>query len=189
MTNPPFTVVKGDWVATSSWLDFPPTLRARDPHNRDRLCDLRVSRNDVLRAADSRRRQPAYEFWSVLNGQAPPVPTQNADVTGLSMLLDAHACFVGLRRPCADDDHGSGRVAYILKPKAFFVYENRPPVVLTTRETVPPDLVFVAYARLDEPPSAEGVKGVLTHWEFVEADERDPMLPADFDKRYNLRLW
>ena len=33
------------------------------------------------------------------------------------------------------------------------------------------------------------IKGVLTHWDFVEADERDAMLPEGYDTRFRKQLW
>lgn len=187
----PFRVVEGGpWVASPDWLDLPTTIRARSPEDRNRPCRVRVNRDDVVKAAANRRRQPAYDFWSVLTGKAPPVPHRETDPdTGLLSLFDAHACFQGVRRPIAEDPAGDGFLAYVLKPKAFFLYEPRPPLILCLKEDVPADLVFVAYVKLDNPAETNATKGVLTHWHFVEADRRDGRLPVDFDQRYVKQLW
>ena len=186
----PFRVIQGDWVASPKWLDLPATVRSRSPEDRNTLCRVRVNREDVHKAAANRRRQPAYEFWSILHGKPPPVPhrVENPDA-GLMTLFDAHACFQGVRRPIAEDADGDGFLAYILKPTVFFLYEPRPPLVLCLKEEVPEDLVFVAYVKLDNPAETNATKGVLTHWHFVEADKRDALLPAGFDQRYVKQLW
>jgi hypothetical protein len=109
---------------------------------------------------------------------------------GLANLSRAHACFKGIRRPCAEDDDGSEILAYVLKPSRFFVYEPGMASMLAEREA-PTDLVFVVYVRLDAPcaPGGSDLKGVVTHWHFVEADEADDTLPVDFASRYAERLW
>lgn len=186
----PLRVLQGDWVVAPDWLNLPQTIRARAPEDRNRPCRVRVNKDDVVKAAGQRRRQPAYDFWSVLNGRAPPVPyIGDHPEAGLLSLFDAHACFQGLCRPIAEDGSGDGFLAYILKPFWFFVYDARPPLVMCLKEAVPADLVFVAYVRLDHPSEAGGARGVLTHWHFVEADRRDVMLPQGYDKRYSRRLW
>lgn len=186
----PFRVIEGAWLASSDWLNLPQSIRARAPEDRSRSCRVRVNREDVVKAAGRRRRQPAYDFWSVLNGKPPPVPNREADPnSGLMTLFDAHACFQGVRRPIAEDADGDRFVAYVLKPSHFFVYDARPPLVMCLKRVVDADLVFVAYVRLDEPMHTNAVKGVLTHWHFVEADSRDNRLPDDFDHRYVKQLW
>ena len=190
VTSEPFKVIEGAWVAAPELVNLPQHIRARSPEDRNKPCRVRVYREDVRKAAAQRRRQPAYEFWSVLSGKAPPVPhrLENAD-EGLCTLFDAHACFRGVRRPIGEDGAGDTFVAYILKPKLFCVYDARPPLVMTHKVPAPDDLVFVAYVRMDEPSDATSTKGVLTHWHFVEADPRDARLPIGYDERYVDRLW
>jgi len=186
----PLRILQGDWVVAPDWLNLPQTVRARAPEDRNRLCRVRVNKEDVVKAATQRRRQPAYDFWSVLNGKAPPVPyIGDNPEAGLLSLFDAHACFKGVRRPIAEDGNGDGFLAYVLKPSWFFVYDARPPLIMCLKEPVPNDLVFVAYVRLDDPAETSGVKGVLTHWHFVAADKRDGTLPREYDKRYVSQLW
>jgi len=57
------------------------------------------------------------------------------------------------------------------------------------KRVVPADLVFVVYVRLDENCDAASDTGVITHWQFVDADENDPLLPHDFANRFVNRLW
>jgi hypothetical protein len=129
----------------------------------------------------------------MLAGVAPPIPGLHLSVVdpddGLTRLTDAHACFSGIRRPAAEDRSGERMLAYVLKPTNQFVYERRPPATFYSKLPVPDDLVLVAYARLDEPCAEAEIKGVVTHWQLVEADPRDSMLPEGFDSRYEKRLW
>ncbi|HEX4197587.1 MAG TPA: hypothetical protein VHZ26_09095 [Caulobacteraceae bacterium] len=185
-----FELIQGDWVSSPDWLAFPQTIHIRSPEDRGTFCRVRVSLGDILKAAGAHRRQPAYEFWSILNRSAPPVPHQESDPdAGLIGISDAHACFQGIKRPIAADNDGAAVLAYVLKPTFFYVYELRSPIVLTLKEPVPNDLVFMAYVRLDEPSLGSGVRGVLTHWQFVEADPADLRLPVNFRNRYTKRLW
>jgi hypothetical protein len=142
----------------------------------------------------ARRREAALDLWSVILGEPPRVPLveefNDRAASGLSRLDDAHACFIGVRRPCAEDPTGDGMVAYVLKPRFF--YEYRPHMACVAyKAQAPDDLVFVAYVKLDMPSDASGhsVKGVLTHWQFVEAGNSDPLLPIEAESRYSRRLW
>jgi hypothetical protein len=70
-------------------------------------------------------------------------------------------------------------------------------VCLAHLEAVPDDLVFVTYVRLDYSSDDEHVgrtnphstRGVITHWQFVEADVSTRSLPIDDKERYRKRLW
>jgi hypothetical protein len=162
--------------------------------DRNQACQFRISKEDTVKAAKARRREPAFELWSVLLGIPPKINlvtqfNQDAGV-GLSRLIDAHACFQGIKRPLAEDGNGEKLLAYILKPAHF--YEFRPhPACVAYKADVHADLVFVAYAKLDEPcgPDGHPIKGVLTHWQFVESATENPELPIEFDTRYDRRLW
>ena len=111
-------------------------------------------------------------------------------LVGLSKLEHAHACFRGVKRPCDTDESGEGVIAYVLKPSSFYEYAADP-VCVAKKAEVPSDLVFVAYVRLDVPcePFGHILKGILTHWQFVESDRLDESLPVDFETRYSRRLW
>jgi hypothetical protein len=133
-------------------------------------------------------------LWSVILGHPPPVPgveyRNRPAPNELTSLIDAHACFRGINRPFAEDDEGSNVVAYILRPKLFYEY-TADMVCTAAKVSVPEGMVFVAYAKLVE--STDGapraVRGVLTHWGFVEADEATPELPVNYATRYRVRLW
>lgn len=194
MAKPTLNVIQGAWVAAPNWLDFPSTVVARSPFRREQACAFRIAKEDAVKAAKARRREAAFNLWSVILGEPPRVPLVEpfnaAAAVGLSRLDDAHACFEGLRRPCAEDTTSERMVAYILKPRFFYEYRPHPACVAYKAE-VPADLVFAAYVKLDVPCGASGhpVKGVLTHWQFVEANDSDPLLPREANSRYDRRLW
>ena len=190
MKRPSLQVLPGRWIAASAWLDLPQTIAARSPFDKAEACAVRVGKEDAVKAASARRRQPIYDFWSALNGEPPRVPNaKSLDGSGLTRLIDAHACFRGIRRPCAEDDDGAQFAAYVLKPTYLFGYVASMKCVAERRE-VPDDLVFVAYVRLDAPcaPGPGSSMGCLTHWQFVEADATG-LLPIEFSERYGERFW
>ena len=86
---------------------------------------------------------------------------------------------------------GERVLAYVLRPRTYYVYEPSM-VCVAAKQAVPSDVVFVAYVRLDE-PFGTGFplnKGVLTHWQFVEADsDGQVLLPVEFQTRYHKRMW
>lgn len=186
-------VIDGDWLAPPEWLTFPKVVKARSPLDKAALCEFRVSHGDLFKAAGLRRRQPAYDFWSSIVGRVPPVPGSDKltieSANALTTLQDANACFRGIQRPCGEHDDGAGYIAYALKPKVMFACDLRPPIVQLNRLEVPPDLVFMAFARLDVSSEPATNMGVLTHWQFVDADEIDPNLPVDHQNRFAERLW
>lgn len=191
MKRPRLTVISGDARPSSRWLDFPQSVVARSPFDKLDACLLRVSRADVVKAATQGRRQPAFDFWSVIAGQPPPVNNVRP-VLPLMRLDEAHACFRGIKRPLAEDNDGHEVVAYVSKPLKFYYYDVRMAMSsLASPGEVPNDLVFISYARLDaqREPEGSGYVGVLTHWAFVECAPDDNMLPVDHETRYMRRLW
>jgi hypothetical protein len=169
-------------------------VKAKFPFDPEVECEFRLARDDTYKSAGARRRQPIFDLWSCIIGAPPPVNAVREfnlkPEDGLSTLMDAHACFLGVRRPCGEDGDGARQAAYIIKPDS--AYEYKPHMACVAHKyDVPSDVVFVAYVRLDEPCEAGGhnVKGVLTHWHFVLADEADAMLPEDFQERYDKALW
>jgi hypothetical protein len=194
--TPFLQVVTGEGRAASPWLSFPETVDARCPANRDHTCKFRISKLDLQKAAKVGRRQPAFDMWSAVLGQAPPVPNieayqPNFPVNeGLTALSEASACFRGVKRPWAEDDMGDDVLAYILKPR--FLYRYQVSMACTAEKVrVPEDLVFVAYVRLDEPYDVNSLlpRGVVTHGGLVETDGKDLLLPIDYATRYTARLW
>lgn len=188
--RPDLKVLDGGAEAPTGWLDLPQRIYARSPIDRSSIRRLRVNRTDALKSAHAGRRQAIYDFWSILTGQVPQISSfgPTGASTDLISLTDAHACFQGLLRPIGEDGDDGRFLAYILKPRTFYRYDGKPPGGHALRQGVPGGLVFVAYARLDEPSDMETI-GALTHWHFVEASKEDPMMPMDCDERYETRLW
>jgi hypothetical protein len=108
---------------------------------------------------------------------------------GLITLVEAHACFRGIRRALAEDDNGENVAAYILQPRFF--YEYRANLASTAvKLTVPAGLLYVVYARLDMPWDVQNATvEVVTHGGFVEPDPDNPSLPIDHASRYAAKLW
>ncbi len=153
MAKPTLRVIAGKGGPSTPWLDFPSTVIAKSPFDKGATCRLRLSREDAMKAAIAHRRQPIWELWSIVLGEPPPVPnvrTWGLNVPpeeGLITLVEAHACFRGIRRALAEDDNGDNVAAYILKPRFF--YEYRAHLVSTAAKlTVPAGLLYVVYARL-----------------------------------------
>ena len=194
MARPTLKVIQGDWQASSKWLNFPATVSARSVFDRTRSCYYRIGKEDAVKEARAHKRQAVFNLWSAILGEPPRVPLvkqHNArPYDGLSQLAQAHACFRGMKRPCDDDDSGGNIVAYILRPTHSYAYRPHP-ACIAERIAVPDDLVFAAYVKLDLPCAERGhtLKGVLTHWQFVESDPSDRMLPIDHESRYDVRLW
>jgi hypothetical protein len=154
-----------------------------------------MSREDAMKAAAVYRVQPIWELWSIIIGEPPPVP--NVRTWGINVpaaedlisLVDAHACFRGIRRALAGDGNGENVVVYVLKPR-FFYQRSVNQVCTATKTVTPKGLLFAAYARLDIPwDDRSATAGVVTHGGFVEADAADPLLPVDHASRYAERLW
>jgi hypothetical protein len=193
LAKPSLVLVQGDGIPEPAWLAARSTIYARSPVDKDRPVAFRLALHDVRKALHSRRRQPIFDLWSVLFGEPPPV--NNVHYSGHASLIslsEAHACFRGIRRPIGEDDHGDNVVIYVLRPREHYVYRAHM-VTVAHREPVPADVVFVCYARLDVPETSEpaGTKGVVTHWQFVEAaaGPRGELLPIGYEDRYGRRLW
>jgi hypothetical protein len=195
MAKPTLNVIQGTAGRGTVWLDFPATVVARSPFERSQTCRLRISREDATKAARAHRLQPIWEFWSIVIGEPPPVPnvrTWGVNVPseeGLTTLVEAHACFLGIRRALAEDDDGDNVVAYVLKPRFF--YERATNLVCAAAKRATPEgLVYAVHARLDVPHNSQGsAVGVVTHGGFVAVDANDPLLPEDHASRYKTELW
>lgn len=171
------------------WLNFPELVRGRNPFSKNEIAKFRVSQADLNKQAEIARRQPIYEFWANVMGKPPPVSGQiEHPVEPLKSFWDAYACWQGINRPCGQDSDGHNLVAYCIKPKMTYGFEARPPATLAKLVAVPEDLVFVVFAKLDEPPG-QPVSGVLTHWQFMETEVNNYLMPLGHENRFAKRLW
>jgi hypothetical protein len=175
------------------WLKFPERVIAPSPEDKTVPCIFRLSDRDAVKMAAAGRRQLIFELWSIVLGTPPPVPGcahRNHNVAGeLTCLNDSRALFRGIERPLAEDDDGANVLAYVQNPRFFYEYDPSM-VSVALKVPVPTDLVFVTYARLDKSmDGSDAVRGTITHWGFVEADNSNRELPVHYSSRYRTRLW
>lgn len=196
------TVIEGGGGQPPALLDLPSNVLARSPLSRDTLIGLRISTTGARRALELNRRQPSYDLWAGILGQAPPAfgvssALPDGSSAKLNPLSSAYACFRGLRRPVADDVAGFDVFAYVHRVDYTFTFSPSMARCVSIVE-VPKDLIFVTYVKLDYPegrpcgPDAfpnGRIQGVVTHWAFVEATSDEPALPVDFKTRYRKRMW
>lgn len=188
--TPKLTVIKNEEVISDkTWLSFPATVDAKSPENPDKICKFRVSKLDLAKQAEATRRAPIYDFWSNVIGIPPPVFAKtDTHCEGLSCLVEAHACWKGIKRPCGEDDDGAEYLIYALKPKGTYKFASKPPLTFAEYVDLPEDVIFSVLARLDNPATGD-IRGVLIGWQFIETDPDDRMLPYKHETRYAKRLW
>ena len=195
-----FKIIEGGGYAPPEWKKLPQQVVGRSPFDRTQPTMFRLAQQDVQKGLVNHRYQPLFEAWSMVVGKVPPVPNHTkleSYASRLVSLNDAQACFRGLKRPIGVDARGFDTVAYILKPRCRIVYEPSMVCVAAAKQ-VPHDLVFVVYVRLDLPPnvrfgtcaaSGSPIRGIITHWEMIEADAANANLPIGYGERYRKRLW
>ncbi|MBB3382399.1 hypothetical protein FHX12_001062 [Rhizobium sp. BK609] len=199
--NHNLVLINGGGRKPSAWIEVPQTIICPSPENHSEPTTFRIAGANVRKALDAGNRQPLLDLWCLVHGQIPPVNNAltrwgNSDVpASLCSMSSAHACFRGIKRPLGDDDQGYDVYAYVTKPGVRFKYAPSMGCVIEA-VTVPSDLVCVIYVRMDYPygrhhPSGKSTpmsRGIVTHWEVVEADENG-LLPIDHKQRYRRRLW
>lgn len=186
----------------SPWQLLPQIVTGRHPLFKDRLVGFRLSQSSIVKSLQMGRRQPLFDAMSMVVGRAPNVPNisrWSGPDTGvpLTPLAKAHACFRGMKRPIGEDDRGFDTFAFVTKPQ--WAYKACVSLVCAVEPyRVPNDVVFVTYVRLDHPFSAPRmtrhtdelpVKGIITHWGFVETEPGDNNLPIGAAERYRQRIW
>jgi hypothetical protein len=197
-----WAVIDGAGSAPSPWLDFPQTVIARSPFNKEQPVFFRFAKNDIQKALSLGRRQPILDAWSMIWGKPPPLPNisrllPRLDACPLSSIQTAHACFRGVKRPVGEDDRGFDVVVMISRPR--WMIASQPSLVCVGELVpVPNDVVFATYIKLDQPPvgrlgvaiDTTMIRGVITHWHFIEAEiVGDEILPVEHKERYRKRLW
>lgn len=201
LLQPTFKIITGGKGKPSPWLCPPLTVVGKAPFDRSEILAYRVSSGDLQKHLSQGRRQPILDLWCHVHGELPPI----AGVSRYNSLLaahptglhTAHACFRGLMRPAGEDDRGLDFAAFVTKPKIGFRYQPSMNCLIQPFN-IPDDLVFVIYARLDFPEGrayqrTNGKRpvtnGVVTHWQLVECDLKNPMLPIDYETRFRRKLW
>lgn len=202
MDKPRFTVIEGDSLRQSEWRCPPAVAIGRGLHKRDVISTYRVSEEAVRKALEIGRRQPLLDLWWHIHGKIPPVPGADrySDIAGTfssDCFQRPHAAFRGVMRPNGEDDRGFDYLAFVAKPRIGFFYEPSMSCLIRPYD-IPDDLVFVSYVKLDFPEGRRyhnsrgknsATSGVITHWQFVESDPRDPKLPLGYDERFRRRQW
>ena len=178
-----------------NWLQFPVAVLARSPADRRITARFAVDPRFAVLSARDRRRQPSFDLWSQVFGLTPRVPNVQRQTlapaeAGLTSLHDAHACYLGVKRPIGDDNVGSSVLAYVSKPTFYFEYV--PDLVTVAHKThFPDDLLFITYVKLAKEYSGGPMipDGTVCHWGNVEGDTGDPLLPREHYNRFEKRLW
>jgi hypothetical protein len=196
--HPVLSVIEGGGQRLPSWREVPSVVLGRSPFDRTKITSFRIATHDIQKALDNYRRQPLLDLWACVVGELPNFAgveryaQQFAD--NRSSLSQSHACFQGLKRPIGDDDHGFDVIAFVTKPAMTFTYAPDFGCMIKPK-AVPKDLIHVAYVQLDrvraqsQSRSELADTGTVIHWEFVEADATETLLPIDFQTRYRRRRW
>jgi hypothetical protein len=197
--RPALRLIEGGGEKSPSLLEVPSAVIGRSPFDKQRLAGFRIATLDVRKALLSNRRQPALDLWSCVIGNSPPQVGVEPLPNGTQLLgfANATACFRGVLRPLASDDNGYDVFAYVHKPQYTYRYVPSMSRCIVPHK-LPVDVVFVTYMKLDYPEGRPygkdafrktPVQGIVTHWDFVEADALDPTLPTQFGSRYRQRMW
>lgn len=197
-----FTVIDGGAQPPSPFQDFPNSLIARSPFNKEQAAYYRFSKLSLAKMDAAKRRQPILDAWTCVFGRVPPVNNssileKHGASKNLVSLTDALACFRGVKRPVGDDKYGFDTFAFVTRPRWAARYQPSMSCLITWFP-VPEDLLFVTYVRLDQPAvgrygsqAARGlaVRGVVSHWQFVESEPGECDMPVGYQERYRRRLW
>jgi hypothetical protein len=184
--RPILRLIEGGGERSPSLLEVPSAVIGRSPFDKERLAGFRIATHDVRKALLNNRRQPALDLWSCVIGNAPPQAGVEQLPKGVQLLglASATACFRDV-------------FAYVHKPQYTYQYVPSMSRCIIPLK-LPVDVVFVTYMKLDYPEGRPygkdafrktPVQGIVTHWDFVEADSLDPTLPTQFGSRYRQRMW
>ena len=177
-------------IRNTAYLRFPKSSAAPAPHDKSKSCSWRIDATSVHNDFRLNMWSTCLDLWARVLGERPPiwgnVEDPKCELKGIAF---ANACFLGVNRPIGEDNQGNDVLAYIVKPEWYYIHEPSMTGVVKLR-TVPLDLVFVVYVKLDAPYNdGGGNEGVVTHWSTVESDKLNPYLPRDHSKRFSHRLW
>lgn len=152
--KPNLRLIQGGGEQLSEWLSPPKTVVGRSPFKKDAIMAYRVAAGDLRKHIQVGRRQPIMDLWWHVYGELPPLPGASRFGSELERqsvgLHSARACFRGIMRPVGEDDQGLDHVAFVSKPTVGFKYKPSMSCLLEPY-SIPSDLVFVIYARLDFP--------------------------------------
>ena len=177
-----------------NWLNFPP-VPALDPRNPDTPLQLRVAGSTLIQLYRSQRRTALWQGWAHLVGTSPPIPNTSViratiPPSAFGSLVDPAACFRGINRPHLQETNGDSVYVYILNPSHTLQWHSSM-VCVAKLVSVPPNTVLAIYVRLTDALQIgnNDIGGAITGWEFIPADERDPLLPEGYRTRYIEEVW
>lgn len=158
------------------------------PHDNQELARFEVDSDALKSIAEIRNYTQLYAYFYNVLGILPPVPHIGYHEKDCSFpdhwggIKHAHALFKGIERPYVNGDLHEQIYAYIVKPK--FIYKHHSSMVcLAKRVEAPKNSVFAIYVRFNNEI------GSILYWEWVFSDEKDELLPQDYETRYSGRVW
>jgi len=195
------------------WLDLP-HVSAPSPEDRTKQIRCAISPDYVDSLAGASRLTPIFQLWTHVVGELPPINNASRLTAGpvvptLTTLVDAIACFRGVKRPYDDEPDGSSVLIYVLNPsvtvardvslvcmaKAVVVPSNacltvqmKPTAALQRRPAPLNSDVARSYGS-GGPEDGELIHGVVMRLEFVSGNGGTPILPSKHEGRYLERLW
>lgn len=153
---------------------------------------LNIEQERVRQLASLGRKSALFELLYNVCGIVPPVNNIGYHEQNEAPFQDnwggmrhAHVVFQGIKRPMNGQDFDKNVYVYIAKPK--YVYRFEPHMVcVAKRHDAPAGAVFACYVLFDD---EQHTSGKVVNWEWLEVDQQDPMLPADYSERYDKRVW
>ena len=163
---------------------------APSPLDRNAQIEIVVDRTIIEKVGSIGWTHKIYGMYYNILGCPPPVNNaeyheRDSHSTDNSQgILDTHAVFKGIKRPHVGRGVDKSVYIYIIKPE--YCYKFIPDMVCAAqRAPFPENAVFAVYIKLDEDDNTWEV----FNWELLKADPSDPLLPENFNDRYDERRW
>lgn len=172
-----------------------PDFKIPDHNDKTNLVDCIVSPGLISSIIEARRKTDLFEAWSHLVGRFPPINNgfmlqYEGGYADMKSIRDSHACFAGLQRPCNDSVNGEGTFIYVLSTPSTIRWRRGMDFVASVKP-VAEDLLLTFHVNdsSDLQLNGEVVSRVVTKWEFVQACVNNPLLPENYNNRYQKQLW
>lgn len=177
-------------------LDQPPLVEASSPDDPKALITLKISDSTIEKLVIARRRSDLFEAWAHLVGEMPPV--NNAELVRrtehpnalIATLREAKLCFKGVKRPYDNDDDGACIYVYVIPTDYTVRWQNEMRTVAGVFP-VPAGTVLTVHVRQTATLQVgeEGIWGIITKREFINADREQNAFPDGYGDRYDELLW
>jgi ISXO2-like transposase domain len=173
-----------------------PNLYGPSPLNNTETVKLSIAESTIDKLVQARRRSALFEAWAHLVGEMPPVNnselvrrTEHSEAF-IATLSDAKSCFKGVKRPYGEDDDGSCVYVYVI-PTEYTVRWQSDMRTVAGVFPVPVGTVFTVHVSqsLTLQGENDGIWGMITKWEFINADGEQNQLPDGYGERYDELLW